>query len=182
MTLRSLVRWLFARPVIRPTHKAPPWWRRAMEALVDRAAPTITAKPAGGKAERRRRFTPLPGERALKRMLRTGRFDPALLAFCLGGSCMGTAGSLLGALMPYHHQVAVTISVLWWGIYFGACGASICALAVHLTDRAPPQPPSTRGDAGMAPMEIGSGSVCSPIAGSRVLCAPLRTAKRDVRG
>jgi hypothetical protein len=30
--------------------------------------------------------------------------------------------------MPYRHPVAVTISVLWWGIYLGCFGASLGAL------------------------------------------------------
>jgi hypothetical protein len=30
--------------------------------------------------------------------------------------------------MPYHHPIAVTISVIWWGIYIGCLGASLSAL------------------------------------------------------
>jgi hypothetical protein len=30
--------------------------------------------------------------------------------------------------MPYRHPVAVTMSVVWWGIYSGCFGASIGAL------------------------------------------------------
>jgi hypothetical protein len=50
------------------------------------------------------------------------------IGFWLGGFALGTAGCLLGACMPYHHPVAVTISVLWWGIYLGCFGASIGVL------------------------------------------------------
>jgi hypothetical protein len=30
--------------------------------------------------------------------------------------------------MPYRHPVAVTMSILWWGILLGSFGASIDAL------------------------------------------------------
>jgi hypothetical protein len=30
--------------------------------------------------------------------------------------------------MPYHHPTAVTIRILWWGIYFGCLGSSIGGL------------------------------------------------------
>jgi hypothetical protein len=48
--------------------------------------------------------------------------------FWLGGTVLGLAGAIVGGCMPYHHPVAVTISVLWWGIYLGCFGASIGAL------------------------------------------------------
>jgi hypothetical protein len=42
--------------------------------------------------------------------------------------------------MPYQHPVAVTISVLWWGIYLGLFGASLGAVLGLLTGRAPAAP------------------------------------------
>jgi hypothetical protein len=42
--------------------------------------------------------------------------------------------------MPYQHPVAVTISVLWWGIYLGFFGASLGAVLGLLTSRAPAAP------------------------------------------
>jgi hypothetical protein len=53
---------------------------------------------------------------------------------------MAIGGCLLGALMPYRHPVAVTLSVLWWGLYFGCFGASVGALVGVLTNRPPPRP------------------------------------------
>jgi hypothetical protein len=38
--------------------------------------------------------------------------------------------------MPYHHPVAVAISVLWWGVYLGCFGASVGALIGLFTERA----------------------------------------------
>jgi hypothetical protein len=51
-----------------------------------------------------------------------------MVGFWLGGFVLGTAGAIVGACMPYRHPVAVTISILWWGIYFGCFGAYIGAL------------------------------------------------------
>jgi hypothetical protein len=39
--------------------------------------------------------------------------------------------------MAYSHPVAVTLSVLWWGHYFGWFGAGLGALLGLLTERAP---------------------------------------------
>jgi hypothetical protein len=50
------------------------------------------------------------------------------MGFWLGGLCLGMGGGILGGFMPYRHPVAVAISMLWWGIYFGCFGASIGAL------------------------------------------------------
>jgi hypothetical protein len=55
------------------------------------------------------------------------RFDRVAIGFWLGGLALGTAGCLLGACMPYRHPVAVTISMLWWGVFLGCFGASIGA-------------------------------------------------------
>jgi hypothetical protein len=88
------------------------------------------------------------------------------IGFWLGGAGMGTGGCLLGALMPYHHPVAVAISVLWWGIYFGFFGASVGALVGVLTEREPPRPSATWDDAGVLPTEVelpaGFGNGCKP--------------------
>ena len=56
------------------------------------------------------------------------RLNPVAVGFWLGGFVLGTAGAIVGACMPYCHVVAVTISILWWGIYLGCFGASIGAL------------------------------------------------------
>jgi hypothetical protein len=50
------------------------------------------------------------------------------VGFWLGGALLGVGGGILGACLPYRHPVAVTISVLWWGIYLGWLGASMGAL------------------------------------------------------
>ena len=48
----------------------------------------------------------------------------------------GTAGCVIGFCFPYHHPVAVTLSVLWWGFYFGWLGASVGAGLGLLAERA----------------------------------------------
>ena len=55
------------------------------------------------------------------------RFDGVTLGLCLGALVLGTAGCIFGALMPYRHPVALTISIVWWGIYIGCLGACIGA-------------------------------------------------------
>jgi hypothetical protein len=56
------------------------------------------------------------------------RFNPITLGFWLGGIALATGGIILGGRMPYRHPTAVSISVLWWGIYLGCFGAAIGAL------------------------------------------------------
>jgi len=63
-------------------------------------------------------------------------FDRVVIGLCLGGLVLGAAGCILGALMPYRHPVAVTMSMVWWGVYCGCFGASIGALIARLTRRA----------------------------------------------
>jgi hypothetical protein len=141
-----------------------------MESLEDRAPPTITFKPAGGKAKQHRGFS-APGEQALGSVVHADRFSPVTIGFWLGGAGMGTGGCLLGALMPYRQPVAVAISVLWWGIYFECFGAGVGALVGVLTNRRPPRRWTTWDAAGMAPTELGlDGSAAD--AGSAAVCAP----------
>ena len=49
------------------------------------------------------------------------RFD-RVIGLSFGGIVLGTGGCILGASMPYRHPVGITISMLWWGIYFGCFG------------------------------------------------------------
>jgi hypothetical protein len=72
------------------------------------------------------------------------RFDRTI-GFWLGGALLGVGGCILGICMPYRHPVAVTISVLWWGMYLGCFGASIGAL-LGLWAEQPQAPPSQRSD------------------------------------
>jgi hypothetical protein len=56
------------------------------------------------------------------------RFDCVSVGFWLGAATFGIGGCILGGHMPYHHPVAISISVIWWGIYLGCLGASIGGL------------------------------------------------------
>jgi hypothetical protein len=80
-----------------------------------------------------------------------GRRFGRTLGFWLGAIALGTAGSLLGASMPYHHPVARTISVLWWGIFLGCFGGSLGALLGLWAEQTPA--PSWKGSeaAGKSP-------------------------------
>jgi hypothetical protein len=63
------------------------------------------------------------------------RFDRATIGLILGGLLLGAAGCILGAVMPYRHPVAVSMSMIWWGFYCGCFGASVGALIGLLTRR-----------------------------------------------
>jgi hypothetical protein len=107
---------------------------------------------SAGKAEQPRTSC-APKEPALASLVHTRRFSPVTIGFWLGGAGMGIGGCLLGALMPYRHPVAVALSVLWWGIYFGCFGASIGALVGVFADPAPTWPSQASAGAGTAPTE-----------------------------
>ena len=79
------------------------------------------------------RHGPSLSPRAAGRGGRTGaspglRFD-STVGVWLGAAVLGTAGCIVGFAMPYHHPVAVTVSVLWWGVFLGCLGGSVCAVA-----------------------------------------------------
>jgi hypothetical protein len=75
------------------------------------------------------------------------RFDRTI-GFWLGGAVLGTAGCIMGACLPYHHPVAVTMSMLWWGIYLGSFGASVGALIGVLTESPAAAPSRESGGTG----------------------------------
>jgi hypothetical protein len=85
---------------------------------IDLRAPHPSSLTAAGEA---REAVCVPQASFRRRFHRTSGFR-------LGGALLAVGGSLLGICMPYSHPVAVTISVLWWGIYFGCFGASVGAL------------------------------------------------------
>ena len=55
------------------------------------------------------------------------RFD-RVVGLALGGIVFGTGGCILGASMPYRHPVGISLSMLWWGIYFGCFGVWLGAV------------------------------------------------------
>jgi hypothetical protein len=85
-------------------------------------------------------------------------FGRVTIGIFLGGLLLGTAGCILGAVMPHRHPVGMTISVLWWGLYFGCFGASVGALVGILTDRAPPRARARGERAGKVAEELGPDS------------------------
>jgi hypothetical protein len=87
--------------------------------LMNRRSPTSAPTP-GRKGK---------GNRVVNRL----RFNRTI-GFWLGGVVLGTAGCIIGASVPYDHPVAVTASMLWWGIYIGSFGGSVGALIGVLTE------------------------------------------------
>ena len=95
----------------------------------DRLSPTLSPVTAGNRGR----------QRTSHRL----RFDRTI-GFWLGGILLGTAGCIIGASAPYHHPVALRVSALWWGLYFGCLGASVGGLIGMLIERisAPRSPES----------------------------------------
>jgi hypothetical protein len=109
-----------------------------------------------------------------KSVVRRLRFDRTI-GFWLGVIVSGTAGCIIGASAPYHHPVAVTMSMLWWGIYVGCFGGSVGALIGVLTERTPAAP--SRGSDGTGKPSSGEDNWAFPAAcGAFVNGAP-QTAK-----
>jgi hypothetical protein len=113
------------------------WFSRPAEVELT-AAPALTlgaplGMPTPRNAERQRDVRPPNGHPAEN----PRRLFDRSIGFWLGGALLGIGGCILGGFMPYSHPVAVTISVLWWGIYLGCLGASIGAFAGLLARTAP---------------------------------------------
>jgi hypothetical protein len=132
MTITSIIRRLFARPA----QKALACFRPTMAAVEDRTSPTTTSESAGRKAKKHRESS-TTRDHDIESPAQTVRFKPVTIGFWLGGGLLGTAGCILGVCMPYHHPVAVAISVLWWGIYLGFLGASLGVLVAYFVERTP---------------------------------------------
>jgi hypothetical protein len=121
--------------------------------FMERQRPTAATVSARHAEPHRHRHAP-PGQ-AFESLVGSCRFSPVTVGFWLGGAGMGMGGCLLGALMPYRHPVAVTISVRCWGVYFGCFRASIGALIGVFTDRRPTRPCRISHVAGKGPTESG---------------------------
>jgi hypothetical protein len=67
------------------------------------------------------------------------RFDRTV-GFWLGAAVLGAAGCFVGFAMPYRHPVAVTMNVLWWGVFLGCLGGSVCAVAGLWAEPTRPSP------------------------------------------
>jgi hypothetical protein len=67
------------------------------------------------------------------------RFDRTV-GFWLGAAVLGPAGCFVGFAMPYSHPVAVTANVLWWGVFLGCLGGSVCAVAGLWAEPTRPSP------------------------------------------
>ena len=104
------------------------------------APPPLPRNP--GRWDGQRAARPPGGHPAPGRLRR--RFDRTI-GFWLGGALLGVGGCILGICLPYRHPVAVTLSVLWWGIYLGCFGASIGAL-LGLWAEQMPAPPAPSDD------------------------------------
>ena len=98
---------------------------------------------------------PSPSPRTAGTGGRTGaspglRFDRTV-GFWLGAAVLGTAGCCVGFAMPYQHPVAVTANVLWWGVFLGCLGGSVCAVAGLWAEPTRPSPAPRRHSSNRRP-------------------------------
>ena len=68
-------------------------------------------------------------------VVRRHRWDPITIGVLAGGLILGAAGVAVAASYSYALTAGLVVSVIWWGIYCGALGASIGALPGLLTQR-----------------------------------------------
>jgi hypothetical protein len=64
------------------------------------------------------------------------RWDPIRIGMVSGGLILGAVGVAVAASYSCTHPAGIAVSVIWWGIYYGAFGASIGALPGLFTQRA----------------------------------------------
>jgi len=99
------------------------------------------------------------------------RFDRTI-GFWLGGALLGVGGCILGSCMPYRHPVAVTISVLWWGIYLGCFGASIGAVLGLWAEQTQAPPSQLSDGSGEPPSRADSATLPAGYGGPLIRDAP----------
>jgi hypothetical protein len=126
----------------------------------ERNPPGLPMTPADG--ERQRAVRPPRGRPVVGSSDR--RFDRHI-GFWLGGAILGTGGCILGACMPYRQPVAVTLSVLWWGIYFGCFGMNLGALLGLWAEQTPVPPGDRQAGVQGAAGECESGLAGVPVNG-----------------
>jgi hypothetical protein len=105
----------------------------------NRRTPTPSPAPAGNEED--------------NHVVRRLRFNRTI-GFWLGGIVLGTAGCIIGAAVPYEHPVAVTTSMVWWGIYIGSFGGSVGALIGVLIEGTGTAPPRVLDRTAEPPSEV----------------------------
>jgi hypothetical protein len=84
-------------------------------------------------------------------VVRRRKRDPITIGMLAGGLILGTVGVAVAVSYSYAHSAGLAISMIWWGVYFGALGASIGALPGLFTQldrartRAKKNPPHVSG-------------------------------------
>src|SRR5262249_54468600 len=59
--------------------------------------------------------------------------DPITIGMVAGGLVLGAVGVAVAASYSYAYPVGLAVSMIWWGIYFGALGVSLGALPGLIT-------------------------------------------------
>ena len=68
-------------------------------------------------------------------VVRRRRWDPITIGMLAGGLVLAAVGVAVAASYSYAHPAGLAVSMIWWGIYCGALGASIGALPGLFTQR-----------------------------------------------
>jgi hypothetical protein len=68
-------------------------------------------------------------------VVRRRRWDPITIGMLAGGLVLAAVGVAVAASYSYAHPAGLAVSMIWWGIYCGALGASIGALPCLFTQR-----------------------------------------------
>ena len=68
-------------------------------------------------------------------VVRRRRWDPITIRMLGGGLVLAVVGVAVAASYSYAHPAGLAVSMIWWGFYCGALGASIGALPGLFTQR-----------------------------------------------
>ena len=68
-------------------------------------------------------------------VVRRRSWDPITIGMLAGGPVLAAVGVAVAASYSYTHPAGLAVSMIWWGIYCGAFGASIGALPGLFTQR-----------------------------------------------
>jgi hypothetical protein len=132
-----------------------------------------TPSPAPAIEQRAENESAVPTDRVQARAdaVRRRRWDPITIGMLAGGLVLAAVGVAVAASHSYAHPAARAASLIWWGIYCGAFGASIGALPGLFTQRirlAPGQRESA-GRIGLGPRDsVDKGKARSRVPGAWV--------------
>jgi hypothetical protein len=100
---------------------------------------TTTAAPAIEYGAESEWAVPTGVAQAGADVVRRRRWDPITIGMVCGGLILGAVGVAVAASYSYAYPAGLAVSMIWWGIYFGAFGAGVGALPGLFTQRVRPR-------------------------------------------